>query len=248
MDNMNCEITFGQNRIPQRRLAVAFALLASILISPARSGQILFRDDFDSAASSEWMIPTLYSGYESEVVDGWLQWTPDSRVMMASIHGLPNDVSIRTRVRILDEPTSEVFVRITGRETLDPAIGSYYGGVTSRHRVGIGIGFQRILQQSFTLLDPVEHAVDLRLDIEGNQFMFWAWEAGTPMPTEPLWIERNSQIRSADQMTIGYNTLGSPSPPAVAWDFVEVRTIPEPAAISVFIVGMSALTAFRRKR
>jgi hypothetical protein len=153
---------------------------------------------------------------------------------------------------LLAQPSSEVFLGIGGRDVInfpDPDIGNYFAGITSGNRLGVGISGGGTLQEVTTTLDIVAQEIDLRFDMEGESLRFWAWEAGTPMPSEPQLATTDSTITSGDNIFLSYSPLGTSLPlPAVTWDFIEVTAIPEPSTALLFVLGSATSIAIHRRR
>ena len=209
--------------------------------------QLIFRDDFDGSKSDQWtIIEGANDTGERKIVDGTYRWKPTTTgTINEFISNMPDNISIRTRFQLLEEPTSEIFVGIGGRDVIDfpaPDSGNYYRGITTANRVGVGISNDRIPGETRMELDAHAAPLDLRFDMLNDELKLWVWTARDEMPTEPIYATTDSQIASGENVFLSYRPLDGSLPlPTIAWDYVEVVAIPEPSLASFVLPTMLML-------
>lgn len=231
-----------------RQAAFAFTFFLTCLTTSSVFAQtVLFRTDFDDQVPSELFVAN-HEG-DRAIVDGWYHWTPISNSLMNSfIEGLPNDISIRTRVRLLEEPQDDwIFVGVVGRDAQPHDGGrNYFAGITTDSRIGIGVAPGPVTTQ-FTRLDVATHSIDMQFDMLGDELSFTAWETGTEQPQPQVIIQDSSYLGS--RAALSYNPRGSTNLPTVAFDFVEIVSIPEPTSvIHVLLVTFAVIHLARSRR
>ena len=82
---------------------------------------VLFRDDFNGSPAEEWRH--FWHLGSRDIVNGWWRFTQEEsgESMVAYLEGLPDDLLIRTSVRLLDPPEGGGFATlgVSARGSLD---------------------------------------------------------------------------------------------------------------------------------
>lgn len=204
-----------------RRLLSSICLLLCVG-QGAPAEQLLFRDDFDGSISDAWF--TVNQVGQRSVVNGTYQWTPTSNALMNSLLNgdFPANISLRTRVRLLDAPEGDwVFIGVVGRHTMGMS-NDYYGGIASDNRVGIGVSNGPVLNTAFIDLDVVTQDVELRFDLMEDELTMTAWVAGTYPPQEPQVRVTDDRVVEGGVAMLSYNPRNATNLPTLAFDYFEV--------------------------
>ena len=113
----------------------------------------------------------------------------------------------------------------------DPGLGSYMTMSRANGKTGQMFPFKAIDGNPYALLPFDVRSTDalIQLDVFGNEVKGWAWEAGTPRPEEPLFIELDDTWPNAGYPSIGMMAWPTPRPAAdrnATFRFVKVAKIP----------------------
>lgn len=221
-----------------------------------------FKDVFSDGSISDgtpvtW-TPILegWPGTQYDVVDGNLRVfgaNPGDLALLAALDYVERDMSIRARVR-LDSNVNEgvgIFVRGTGNAPSASLEIDAHGDVWSDQENG---EYEFVVN---TDLRPATDDVIIQVDAIGNKFSYWAWRAGDPMPTSPLFTRTTNVSTQAGVPGVYYghdaNNLPESSGAAV-FRYVQVadtHIVPEPSGGSLCAIGGSLLSLgllFQRRR
>ncbi|MHC4176454.1 MAG: LamG-like jellyroll fold domain-containing protein, partial [Planctomycetota bacterium] len=165
----------------------------------------VLRDDFDDdsvvdGSPATWLPLNAGSDFELTVTDGSMVISGAGVARIEPLLRDSSDVSVRTQVRLLEGAAVGILARDAGG-------GIYLGsqvGILTREDGG-GYYYGRVFAPSYSQnanlerngpygdlattpvdFDITQEDVILQLDAVGDQIELWAWPAGTPMPSEPL--------------------------------------------------------------
>jgi hypothetical protein len=233
--------------------SVLIAAVMTILAQEART-QVGFLDDFSDGRIND-ASPITWRGFNAgdapRVENGDLIVSTDSLGQAADAindRGF-GDTSIRAQGRIIEGDYLSVFSRVA----LSPSYRSYGAAVGADGSVDVyDYASGRTFFTSRTNLNPVNLDVVLQLDVIGNTLSFWAWQAGQPMPSQPLFRGQDPLNRSTFGFTgvsTGWGDLRFAKSSGV-FRYVHVATssIPEPASYVLVLIGLASGILSRSRR
>jgi hypothetical protein len=244
--------------------------------SVAQASRIFLDDFEDGSVTDgnpvNWRVPSSIPNGQFRVENGDLVLIPSSITptapavpgftdMQVDADGLNvQDLSMRTQVRGLSPATNVPYgIAITARDTFNRDVGTGTGIFAIIRSDGVmhfGYNIDRAVNGPGTSTDfvaPVQtglnfvaEAVNLQLDVVGNQARLTAWGASQPKPqspqitgTVPPSLDKGGTVK-----LLGFAIAGTDWNRPVAFRFVEVIAIPEPSTIALGSVSGVALASF----
>lgn len=214
-----------------------------------------FCDDFEDGSAADGSPVTwvrggnIKGGNSAVVVDGSYRMTTlSSNSSVVEEITSWTDVSIQTQVHA-DEVIGRYNVGLGGRVTdidSDGTLDSYLAGINQDGLVFAMIGVDGaanvVVDRFETSLDPTAHDVIMRLEIQGTEIGFSAWEEGGVAPESPM-VSFTDDTHSHG--TIGL-FIGSSN--RATFSFRYVDAVPEPSSMTLFVLGLSYIGFLRRFR
>jgi hypothetical protein len=157
------------------------------------------------------------------------------------------DITIQTQVRVIDPVATSTLAGLFARSP-DPR--SYFIDINTlgNFRINELVNSSTVTHAEIqTALDVVSNDIQLRVDFQGDEIYAWAWDAGLPMPAEPLLTVTDGTLSYG---TIGMYAITSDSESgSVAFRWFEVsEVIPEPSSLALVSAAVCLGLTRRRQR
>ena len=235
-------------------LAVALVLGASPLAgllggsSEARAQLADFLDDFNDRNLIDgepvtWQPLPGFANGEFDASGGDLVIRPratgESLITFVEGYDQLTTTSIRAEVRLNGQIDG---LLLGARGTIGG--GAYWGGISlgqfeiAKSRLD---GSYQVLQRAPSPLNPNAEDVLLQFEVVGDQLSLYAWRPGEPKPSLPQASTADNQYPNG---TVGILVDLAQPGSAATIRYVEVQSVPEPAAVALGSLGFVALAAF----
>ena len=223
---------------PRLSKRVAYILLLAIC-APASADTVFF-DNFSDGNAADGMPVTWdpLAGFPGtfDASSGDFVLTPSNRAIVATVPALVlGDVSIRSQVRVLDQPTSGGGVELIARGNIT-AVTGYLAGLNNQGVLYIRqTGVTDPLARAETDLRLFDEDIVMQFDAFGSSLSLWAWPADESMPAAPLLTATNI---SYPQGVIGIDYFATEAVPSLGSGiFRYVHVADTPIVDPVLLLG-----------
>lgn len=200
-----------------RRILFALVSTAYVLghVQSSYSQITLFRDDFEQGYSDDWRGP--WSTGIFEVDKGVLSITHEEQYTAMFTDEMPDDVTIRTSVQLLGEPSDEVWVGIGARSPFGGP--RYSAGVSSGGQIAISANVLNLWQVKPVELRPQRDEIQLEFDLSGSDIVLTV--SDTNSSDTLTWTVEDLDI-SGEGVGLFYAPGGDQNATTVIFEYFEI--------------------------